>query len=332
MEALLIDEWVPDEDAILVIDEASVVVARQHARETAQRLGMSVEDSERLAAIAAELGMNQVRHAGTGRIAIRTSARGVEIVAADRGRGIADIPSALAGVPRPTGSLGVGIAAVREHADEVDFDVRLGEGTCIAARKLLPGVPRMREIGIFGRPYPGEPRSGDHAAVRRDERSITLALCDGLGHGVAARQASGTAIDAFQRSTAPSPTAMLEDCHEAVGPTRGGVMAIARIESGNVEVASIGNITVEIVAPRKVHRFGGSSFVLGSPQRGRKTAADSRPIADDASLVLFTDGLGTRLSIEEELLLLRQHPIAIAYELVSRYAKDHDDALVIVVR
>ena len=109
-------------------------------------------------------------------------------------------------------------------------------------------------------------------------------------------------------------------------------MAIARVEPSKVEVASIGNVTAEIVALRKVHRFTGSSFVLGSPQRGRKVAVESNAFAEEAALILFTDGLGTRLSIEEDPLLLRQHPIAIAHELVARFGKDHDDALVIVVR
>jgi len=45
----------------------------------------------------------------------------LELIAADRGPGI---------------GLGVGLAAMVELADELDVDVRIGEGSCIWARKL----------------------------------------------------------------------------------------------------------------------------------------------------------------------------------------------------
>ena len=45
-------------------------------------------------------------------------------------------------------------------ADEVDIDVRLGEGTCVWARKFASPVPKAREVAIFGRPCEGEAVSG----------------------------------------------------------------------------------------------------------------------------------------------------------------------------
>jgi hypothetical protein len=49
-------------------------------------------------------------------------------------------------------------------------------------------------------------------------------------------------------------------------------------------------------------------------------------------LVMFTDGIGSRASIETDLSLLREPPIVIAHQLVERFAREDDDVLVLVAR
>lgn len=339
MEALLIDEWLDGEpDPLRIVDEASVSLARQRARAAADAVGLPAVDAGRLATVASELAHNGLRHGVGAHVAVRTFTRGahpgVEIIAADRGSGMADPTRAIAGTPRASGSLGAGVAAVLELSDEVDVDVRVGEGTCVRARRLAPGAPRHPQVGVYGRPIASEPRSGDHAGVLRDERGVVVGLCDGLGHGRDAREASGVAIAEMRRRWQSPPLDVLQACHVAVGPTRGGVMAVARLDlaASDVEVASIGNVTVELVGPRRSTRFGSSSFVLGSPQRGLRMANERRPRPAGDALVLFSDGVSARASIHDDLPLLRQHPIAIAHALVERFGRDHDDVLVVVVR
>jgi anti-sigma regulatory factor (Ser/Thr protein kinase) len=335
MEALLIDEWLGDHDAIAMLDDASVSVVRERVRAIGAAQGLAREDIERLAVAASELGTNQLRHAVHGRMAVRAIDGGVEVIAADRGQGIADPTRALEGRPRDTGSLGVGLAAVLENADEVDFDVRIGEGTCVWARKLaVKPTRRRRQVGIFGRALPGEPRSGDHACFARTEGRLVAGVCDGLGHGEAARSASTVAAATFRENASASPEQILEACHEAMGPTRGGVMAVTRFstEGDFVETAGIGNVTIEIMGPRTSRRFGGSSFVLGSPQRGRRTHLENVPLRSDDSIVLFTDGVSSRAALGEEPSLFFLHPIAVAHQILVRHGKENDDALVLVAR
>ncbi len=339
MEALLIELWLGSTDDVLrILDEASISLARQRAREVAAEVGLSLEDGELLAVIASELGHNQLRHGGDGRIAVRPIARGthvgVEISAADRGPGITDPKTALAAAPRATGSLGFGLASVARLADEVDIDTRLGEGTCVRARKLSPGAPAHPQVGVFGRPVKGEPRSGDHALVRRTGSSVTVGLCDGLGHGPSAREAADLALSTFDGHAERSPVEVLEACQHALVGTRGAVMAVARVdtERRDVEVATVGNIVTEVVGPREARRFGGVSHVLGAPRRGLRLSGETRPLGAGELLVLFSDGVSSRATIRDDLALLRQHPVVIAQELLLRFGREHDDALVAVVR
>ena len=352
MEAFLIDAWLGTESAIPILDDASVSAARQCARDMALAQSMNVTEAERLATITSELAYNHLKHARCGQIAVRAIVRGdhlgVEVSAADEGEGIADPTRAFEGTPRATGSLGIGLAAVREHAHEVDVDTRLREGTGIRARVFRGEAPRRREVGVFGRPYRDEPRSGDHAWFCRDAERLLVAVCDGLGHGTAAREAAGAAIGVVAKQQNETPRAIIEECHRTLGPTRGGVMAVVSVGEGSttelrdlregvreprdLELASVGNITIEVVQPRSSRRFAASSFVLGSSQRGWRAHVEIATIELDETLILYTDGITSRASIADDLMLLREHPIIIAHQLALRFGRENDDVLVLVAR
>ena len=336
MEALLVDEWVDPATAIEMIDGASVALARERVRELGRERRLPAEVVEPMVLVASELGRNQLAHARGGRMEIRAVERegieGLEVVAADRGAGILDPTTAFEGRPRPSGSLGVGLASACDLAFEVDADVRLGEGTCIWARKFAGEVRRRRQIGIMGRPHPDERRSGDHACFRRSGTDLTVGVCDGLGHGAPAREASSAAFAAFRTAVARSPAEILEISHAALHRTRGVVMAVARIDehTGALDVGSVGNIGVHVYGFRTGRRFGGSSFVLGAPQRVRKIREETATLEPHETLVMFTDGVTSRLALEDELDLFRRHPLVVAHQILERFARDDDDVLVLV--
>ncbi|HSO37570.1 MAG TPA: SpoIIE family protein phosphatase, partial [Labilithrix sp.] len=260
---------------------------------------------------------------------------GVEIIAADAGGGLLDPTRALEGTPRSQGSLGVGLASARELASELDIDVRVHEGTCLRAR-VFDGAPaRRREVGIFGRPHRDESRSGDHACMKRDDRRLLVGVCDGLGHGAPAREAAGAAMRVFHAEHAAAPKAILEECHRALSGTRGAVMAVVALrerDASDLELASVGNITVQLVQPHASRSFGASSFVVGAAQRAWRAHTETVALDPEEVLVLYTDGIASRASLAEELALLRQHPIVIAQHLLERFGREDDDALVLVAR
>jgi len=342
VEAFLIEEWLGDrsELALRIHDEASVAVARQATRDAAAAQGLDLVARERAATVASELAHNQLAHARRGHVAVRpidrAGVKGVEIAAADEGAGITDPTAAFQGRPRASGSLGVGLAAVREHAHELDVDVRVLEGTCLRARLFASPPERRREVGVYGRPYPGEPRSGDHACVRRSDDRLVLGVCDGLGHGEPARDAATAAMRVLTAHANETPKRIVEACHASLGPTRGAVMAVLAVHEGRaspqLELASVGNITVERIGGRRARRMGASSFVVGSPQKQWRAHVESVDLDAGDVLLAYSDGITSRASIADDLTLLREHPIVIAHQLVVRFARDNDDVLVAVLR
>jgi len=339
VEALLTNEWLLGLDPVFVIDDASLTLVRDSIRQAAAGAGVANELAERAALVASELGRNHLRHARAGRIAVRSITRGehrgLELVAVDRGPGVLDMAAAIDALPRAVGTLGVGIGSVRRLSSEVDFDVRVGEGTHVRARFFDREAPRRREVGIYGRPHEDEKVSGDHARVHRADDALVLAVCDGLGHGPMARDASMAAMHVFDQHHDESPSDILEACHRSLGDTRGVVMSVCRVceDAGTVEISSVGNIDVQVAAVRQVRRFGGSSAVVG--ERGRtamRVRTDRAPFGQSELVVLTTDGISSKLSIEHDLELFRSHPIVVAQRIMERFARQNDDALVLVAR
>ena len=49
------------------------------------------------------------------------------------------------------------------------------------------------------------------------------------------------------------------------------------------------------------------------------------------TLIVYTDGIRSRASIVDDLMLQREHPIVIAHQLVERFGRDEDDDVLVLV-
>jgi len=342
----------------LLRDPASVSQVREAVREEAQWVGLSKVQCESLVTAASELGHNQLAHAGLGEMAVRRIRRGtvagVEVLALDRGPGIADPvralgdqpagPSPLAGEAGPPrggrGGLGIGLSGVYRLADEVDFDVRRQEGTFIAARKFIAAVPRQ-EVAVLGRPYPGEAESGDDAFFAWTAGDLHLAVADGLGHGSLARDASRRAVAAAAAKGDAPLIEGLEAAHAAATGTRGTVLALVRFtaEEGGLCHAGVGNVSAHLQQGRQGRRFLVAAGFLGASHSetrrhslARRAPEERVAIGHKDVLLMFTDGLTSRLDLGAHLDLLREPPLVVAHRLLAQYGRDNDDALLLVAR
>jgi anti-sigma regulatory factor (Ser/Thr protein kinase) len=323
-------------ETFAIDDQASIALVREALRRLGVGAGLAQPRYESLISAASELGHNQLAHGHRGWMAVsaisRAGVAGLEVVAFDGGRGIADPTAALRGEPRSTGSLGVGLSAAYRLADEMDFDVRLGEGTYVAARKFAAPLPRT-EVAIFGRPIQGETESGDDAAFVRTEDLLLVGLADGLGHGSEAREASARAMTRLRSSATEALDSLLAACHEDLQGTRGAVMAAARFDRKARELthAASGNISTHVYRPKTSRRLASVSRVLGA--RGTpapRIIIEREPLDLRPLLVMFSDGVSSRADLSDDLELLRQPALVVAHQLIQRHGRTTDDALVLV--
>jgi anti-sigma regulatory factor (Ser/Thr protein kinase) len=334
VDVVLIPGWLDEEPAIPVLDTASLSVVRDRVRAEGKRQGLPSETTAKLVNVASELATNQLAHAHAGVVSVaaieRDGVPGVEVRAADRGPGIGDPASALRGGHSTRGTLGIGLAAVAELAREVDVDVRLGEGTCIRARSFAGDVSRAREVGVLSRACEGERVSGDGALVRRTKRGFVAIVVDGLGHGEEARDATVAALEAGRNALDADAETILRVCHSATAATRGVAMTIAAIdEAGAMTLAGVGNVMAYVVGPRRAVRFTGAPGVVGAPGPLRKIAVERLTVSPYDAVLLFSDGLTSRATLEDDRGLLGQPPIVVAQRMLERFGRENDDAIVL---
>jgi serine/threonine-protein kinase RsbT len=133
---------VNDDTLTQIRSAADIVTARQRARAQAIELGFSGTDVTLVTAAISEVARNIVDHAKEGELTMRIveiqSRRGLQIVACDRGPGIADVAQAMQYGYSTRRGLGVGLPGAKWLMDEFEINSSVGVGTTVTMTKWLP--------------------------------------------------------------------------------------------------------------------------------------------------------------------------------------------------
>jgi anti-sigma regulatory factor (Ser/Thr protein kinase) len=325
------------EPRVTVSDASGAGAARRRATELATDLGFGETDVGRVAVVVTEAATNLAKHASGGEIVLgvlRTNGRrGIGVLALDRGPGI-DPAIVLRDGFSTAGSAGTGLGAIRRMATFFDCYSTGGAGTAILAT-LWPGaapqVPGLEVEGV-NVPHPREEVSGDAWEVDATGGRTIILLCDGLGHGPHAAEASRTAMAAFRDNAALAIEPLVTRIHEALRPTRGAAIAVAEIDrsQGVVRFAGIGNIAGTILSEGGNRNVVSHHGVAG--HAARRIQSFTYPWPPNALLVLHSDGLVSQWSLERHPGLMARHPLLIAGILYRDFGRGRDDASVVVAR
>ena len=129
-----------DEEIPLPINsDQDIVAARQRGRGLALSLGFSTGDATLIATAISELARNIITYAKKGELQLSeinsSPRRGLQVVATDKGPGIADVQQALRDGFSTSGSLGLGLPGVMRLVDEFEIVSELGSGTTVRLKK-----------------------------------------------------------------------------------------------------------------------------------------------------------------------------------------------------
>ncbi|WP_033262600.1 ATP-binding protein [Amycolatopsis vancoresmycina] len=303
--------------------------AARVARETAQDAGLPAVLADRAAVVAAELAGNIDKHTGGGSVFVQRSlsGRGVDVLAADDGPGMADLDHWLLDGNTTTATLGAGLGAVKRMATEFRITSSPADGTLAAARLLDPASPPLRgATGHFRLAREGEEYCGDAVALAEVTGSRTAVVADGLGHGPDAAEAAEAALRVFTENPDRPLPHQLTNMHRALRATRGAAVALVRIAPRRLEFCGVGNVGGASVGG------GPARLLLSTPGVVGFTlpAAPVRhlTLADDDVVVLHTDGVGSGWRVSgraPDLLLL-------AADLAHRHRNPRDDAAMLALR
>lgn len=324
-----------DEPCWYEVRETSCIgAARRAATLLAQRVDFSECRTTEAGIIATELCTNLIKHAGGGRLLLRSlDDHGIEMLAVDSGPGIVDPVLAETDGYTTAGSLGIGLGAIRRLSDAYDLYSTPGKGTALAVR-MWSGPRPQRWAGFRGaglsRPAISGFVCGDDYALREEGGRLVVLLSDGLGHGPEARSASQVAVRTFLDQPYQGLTGTLELIHQACGRTRGVAVSMAELDPvrGLVRFAGIGNVNGWVV--RHGERRGLTVLPGIAGHRIHGVREQEVPAPADSWVVLHSDGLTDRWNLDAYPGLLVRDPLLIAGVLLRDAGVYRDDASIVV--
>jgi anti-sigma regulatory factor (Ser/Thr protein kinase) len=324
---------------LTAIHETSQVgQARRAATELACSLGYNDDQIGRIALVSTELATNLVKHASGGSLAMHCFAdrdgRGIELMTLDRGPGMADIDRCMADGYSTSGSAGTGLGAIVRQSSRFSIYSRPGLGSAVMARIASEPDPNplKTELGVVVDPYPGETISGDGWCFVPSNAGRSVLLVDGSGHGPEANRAAQVAIELFVDRANEDCVRLVERMHQALMPTRGAAIGIARIDAGAklVRFVGVGNIAATMVSGDTVRRMVSHNGTVG--HIAPRIREFTYPFVENPLVVLHSDGLTTKWDFQAYPGLSAQHPSLIAGLLFRDHRRGRDDASVVAIR
>lgn len=130
---------VVNEILIPILTDMDIVAARQSGRKLANELGFSQTDTTLIATAISELTRNIILYANQGELVLRplqrNEAKGIMVIARDRGPGIENVTQVMRMGFSTSGSLGLGLPGVSRLMDDFNIDSQPGSGTTITVQK-----------------------------------------------------------------------------------------------------------------------------------------------------------------------------------------------------
>jgi anti-sigma regulatory factor (Ser/Thr protein kinase) len=324
--------------SVIVNEESQVAEARREVVAIARQQGFNEVDAGRAALVATELATNLVKHAREGEILAGSDPDddegGIQILALDKGRGMANVQACLADGYSSAGTAGQGLGAVIRQSTFVDIASWPGVGTAVLAR-IRPGKTRGARatshsgFGAVSVAKSGEEVCGDAWAIDHSGAITTLFLADGLGHGPTAAEAAVEAVRLLRRFGGHQVATLLDYIHGGLRSTRGAAVSMARYDPPlkQVTFGGIGNVAGALVSGSGLRRMVTMPGTAG--YNVRKIQSFQYPF-ESGLIILCSDGISTSWTLDPYPNLGAAHPTLIAAVLYRDIGRRRDDATVLV--
>jgi anti-sigma regulatory factor (Ser/Thr protein kinase) len=319
--------------------------ARRQALSLAAQMDFDELRQGQLGIIATEAARNIEAHGGEGEIILSPWSRhtasgavaGIDLLALDKGKGIASVSEALQDGYSTAGTPGNGLGAMSRLSGTFQIYTASGNGTAVFSRVLRTEKDTETESNTYAMsaisvPIVGETVCGDSWSSQFSPGRSLYIMADGLGHGPMAAEAANEAIRVFHQVSHNAPERILSEIHDALGKTRGAAVSVLEIlpDRQVLNYAGAGNIVAAICSGGKSRSLVSMNGTVGH-SIGR-IQQFSYPWEDGSVLIMHSDGLATRWNVEQYPGLLSRHPALVAGVLFRDFCRKRDDATILVTR
>lgn len=183
---------------------------------------------------------------------------------------------------------------------------------------------------------PGQDECGDREVVVHTPHGAIIAVIDGVGHGGEAAEASERAVASIRQHAGRGEllTDTLKRCHTALAGSRGAVMNLAMFDNreGTLTWLGVGNVEGRLLLRSNQKGYVRQNLLLRPGVVGQRLPSLQATVTrvQPGDMVIFaTDGVAPDFAEQIRI----DSPISeIADGIISRYCKQTDDALALVVR
>ncbi|WP_298733406.1 ATP-binding SpoIIE family protein phosphatase [uncultured Chitinophaga sp.] len=292
--------------------------------------------------VVAEIGTNLVNHGGGGEVLVKLieedGHQGIEILALDKGPGMADVSRMMVDGVSTKSTLGQGLGAIKRLSDYFQVYSQPGWGTVVLSRIFNEPLPSFRkkpafEISTLLVPKPNERYCGDGYYAYFDQERLIVFLGDGLGHGVHAEAAVTAAIESLKACNSNDSVTMLRHIHESVRKTRGLVatIAILDIRSRMWNFCGIGNIHSRLVSHSNHYGYMPYNGIIGMNIPNSLKEREF-PYEPGQYLLFCSDGIKSRIDLNRHTSIQRFDPSIIAAAVYNEFARHTDDTGIVVCK
>lgn len=190
------------------------------------------------------------------------------------------------------------------------------------------------EVGVASVPMAGETVTGDHHVIQHRARGVLVAVLDALGHGPDAAASAQRAVTVLAASADSPLPELIRRCHIALTGRRGVVASLAAVDAvaGHLTWAGVGNVEGVLIRAAGGEERTRSGLVTRGGIIGSdlpEVRPQQLPIERGDVLILATDGVRREFVDAPP----PQADVQLAAsELLARYGKGTDDALILVAR
>lgn len=344
--------------------ESDVYNAAMLAYALVQQTGARALLATESATVVSELGMNIIKYAGHGSLtlSLEGGAHGyLEVLAEDRGPGIADLDQAMTESFSSRNTLGLGLPGVRRMSDSFDIRSSPGAGTTVRARRnfdtmaraattapAAPATPAQVQFArvstgpagsasewqhaLARRPCYGEVVTGDGSLVLPLGRGLLAAIIDVLGHGERADRLARWCERWLAHHAHADVVELLQQLHREIKGSVGAALTLAHldIEARSMTVVGVGNTRLYGLRTPSLCIEGQPGIVGGGNlPRLRPSVV---PIAPQDVLLFTSDGISEQLHVQD-LQAIRHQPVhRIAQHVLREHGTVYDDATCMVLR
>lgn len=289
----------------------------------------------KISIVITEMTSNILKHAGAGEVLAVLNDNSIELLAIDKGPGMANPSECFKDGFSSLGTQGTGLGAIKRLSTTFDLYTQVNKGTVVYAQFVSPADKELQskyDIAGLSVAYANETVCGDGWTATEENGVIKILISDGLGHGIYANEATVKALETFRLSPHSSPLDDITRLHNSLRSSRGAAVAVGYLDFQNekIEYAGLGNISATLFADTNVKRLISYNGITGVQMR--KVQPMTYPVTQKSVLVLFSDGLATHWSLSDYPGLQFKPAHLIAGVLYRDQSRQTDDVTVVVIK